>query len=102
MKFVFQVHRIVQDLYDKTCASTSVTASEKQFQDAYLGLIDKSLETLRTFRSEPRKAWTPFKQVIFFVQLFMLVLLLSIPNSETVVANLSVLELLDDFFLLLI
>ncbi|VDN17770.1 unnamed protein product [Gongylonema pulchrum] len=59
-----KVYRILNDLYAKTCTSVAATVNEKQFRDAYGMLIDEALETLRAAKSEPRKAWAPFRQYL--------------------------------------
>lgn len=71
-RIFFQVYRIVEDLYEKTCTNVPVTVNEKQFQDTYLATIEEAIKTLRLKRSEPRQAWASFKLVIphFFFMAF--------------------------------
>ncbi|EFO15524.1 hypothetical protein LOAG_12986 [Loa loa] len=100
----FGVYRIVEDLYEKTCASVPVTVNEKQFQDTYLTTIEEAMQTLRLNKSDPRQAWTSFKliggkfhaaiqQVQLLINLFLALYTTIVISAE----NLQLLNTIDEF-----
>lgn len=59
----FQVFRILEDLYDRTCVGDVHTVNERQFRDTYKNQIATALDVYKWNKLDPRKAWQPFKQV---------------------------------------
>lgn len=59
---IFQVFRILEALYERTCLREPATTNERHFRDLYYTQISTAFHNFKSNKHEPRKAWQPFKQ----------------------------------------